>query len=992
MAIFKNISTKSLAQANPLFNPTPYLYFDTSTYDNRENLLLESPFFNTWSLNSGATVVSNYDYAPNGNLEATLLTHSQTKQINGNLVVVPAAGEYYTFSCYYKNTGSSQTYHQLNCGGTGGTVAAVDINWTLETVTTRFGTPISAGIINVGNGWYRVWIVGLVGTGGSGATPYIVSASTPDNTVLVWGPQMERGQQPSAYINTNNLLFSSESFNTTWGGGSVTISVDQIAAPNNTLTADAIIETTATTAYHYVNQAYTKSAISEPYTFSCYVKNKSNNRDIELIVQDGANGVVARFNPLAGTISFAAGAYGTGYTAVTSGITSVGNGWFRAWVTVITNTSTTVQGQLTLNTGAGNTYTGDGTSGVYIWGAQLERGVYMSQYTATTSTIKYYPRPTYISDIGSSTNTGTLVGNLYPDSTGVFTFNGTSNYIYTRTNYPSVNGYEFTLTGMFKTTVASGKKIVGFQVDQTGENLLGWDKNVYIDTSGKLVWGVYNGGTQVVTSSVTVTDGAWHHFAATHSYANTRIELFLDGVSQGVVNARSNDGGTYLRIGSWTQSGWPGGANGYWSGSLSHIGFYPGIFTAEQARSHMYAIRSKENIVKDQLALNVDANKTVSYGQLLSKNRLPYPENFNISLWAPYCGNNSNITYNTIEVPAPDGTYTATKIVRNNITICAASTGWGFFWQASNIFSVGKTYTVSVYARLASGPVTSFWLGLNDYHTLNIGTITTSWQRYTVTRTIGSTSALELDRGIQFYITDQNCSFYFWGAQMEPGSTATTYYPQSLGYNASPVTTWQDMTGSGNGGALLRSTYFETNPSRFEVDISTNTSNNGLNITNPITLADGTAYSLSFWVKNSTLTLNFWHSLLGRNSYDCWVGINHADTTGSNWYLFFRQEGGTYVNFSQITNYNISTTWTNIVLTIDTSRVVRFYLNGAYKEKGTAASTNLGAVARLASGYDNGTQYYALQGALGSAFIHTKTLSALEVKQNFDAQRWRFGV
>ena len=59
MAIFKNISTKSLAQANPLFNPTPYLYFDTSTYDNRENLWASSNTFDStvWTLQTDGTGV-----------------------------------------------------------------------------------------------------------------------------------------------------------------------------------------------------------------------------------------------------------------------------------------------------------------------------------------------------------------------------------------------------------------------------------------------------------------------------------------------------------------------------------------------------------------------------------------------------------------------------------------------------------------------------------------------------------------------------------------------------------------------------------------------------------------------------------------------------------------------------------------------------------------------------------------------------------------------
>jgi hypothetical protein len=997
MAIFKNIRTTGLAKASPLFNPRPFLYFDTSTYDNRENLLAGSPNFQQWSLNNGATIVHNQSVAPNNRQEATLLTHTQNKQINatGTPLSTAVAGEYYTFSCYYKNTGSSQSYHQLNCGGTGGTIAAVDINWVSETVTTRFGTPVSSGITNIGNGWYRVWIVGLIGIGGTSLTPFIVSASVTDNTVLIWGAQLEKGQYPSNFVNTNNVLFQSEAIEDNFSysrGGLLPISVNQIASPTNTLTADAIIENTALNTYHFVRQTAIKSSLQEYYTFSCYLKNISSNREIEILIQDGTNGVNTRFNPANGLRTGPPGAYGTGYSAVAAGSEFVGNGWYRVFLTAITTTSTNIQAQIALTIGSSNVYTGDGTSGVYVWGLQLEPNMNMSDYAPNIGTlIRYRSRSTTIVDIGSSANNGVLQSGLYPDASGVFTFNGTSHNITTTTTYPTVNSTNFTLTGMFKTTVASGKKIVGFQSTQSGEVGASYDKNVYVDTSGKLVWGVYDGAVQIITSAITVNDGAWHHFAATHDFTNTRMELFVDGVSQGTINKRTNDGTTWLRIGSFYQGGWPGGLNGYWPGSLSHIGFYPGVFTAEQAQSHMYALRSNENIVKDRVVLNIDANKVATVGQVVSRNLIPIPEAFNTGLWGSFCGDTSNMTYNTTEVAAPDGTFTATKVVRNNVTACGAGAGWGFLWQASNIFSVGQTYTVSVYARLATGSnPASFQLGLNDFHMLGVGSLTTSWQRYTVTRTIGSSSPNELDRGIQFISTDQNCSFYVWGAQMEPGSTMTTYYPQSTGVRLAPLTTAQDISGNNNTATLQRSTYFTVNPNRFEIDASNITSNNGLFLSSTINIADTATYTVSAWVKSKATPAGTYHSIIGSAATTRWVGIEHNDTTGSNWRFFFRQLGGTFFNSTNFT-YNISANWANITFTVDAARNVRVYLNGAFSQTLTPTTTELN-ISRIGAGYSSGGTFYPFNGALSNCLIYSKTLSALEVKQNFDAQRWRFGI
>jgi hypothetical protein len=349
------------------------------------------------------------------------------------------------------------------------------------------------------------------------------------------------------------------------------------------------------------------------------------------------------------------------------------------------------------------------------------------------------------------------------------------------------------------------------------------------------------------------------------------------------------------------------------------------------------------------------------------------------------------MTYNTTEVAAPDGTFTATKITRNNVTACGAGTGWGLLWTASNIFSVGQTYTVSVYARLADGSnPASFQLGLNDFHMLGVGSLTTSWQRYTVTRTIGSTSPNELDRGIQFISTNQNCSFYVWGAQMEPGSTATTYYPQSTGVRLAPLTTAQDISGNNNTATLQRSTYFTVNPNRFEIDASNITSNNGLFLSSTINIADTATYSVSVWAKSKTSPASTYHSFIGTASTNPWAGIEHNDTTGSNWRFYFRQTSGTYNNTTNFT-YNISANWANITFTVDASRNIRVYLNGAYSQTLTPTNTAMN-ISRVGAGYSSGGNFYPFNGAISNCLVYGKTLSALEVKQNFDAQRWRFGI
>jgi hypothetical protein len=193
-----------------------------------------------------------------------------------------------------------------------------------------------------------------------------------------------------------NLLLRSEEFETTWGrtgilafgSGSV---VNAIPAPNGSITADLITEDTATSA-HAVSQGSVTSGVT--YTISVYAKAAGRTRlQITGLGAEG-QGFFTDYNLSSVTVSNAPPG---------SSIADVGNGWCRCVMPITASSTAGPIFRLRDASGSSN-YTGDGTSGIYLWGAQLEQSTTVGEYIPTTSTINSAPRfdhdPTTLESLG----------------------------------------------------------------------------------------------------------------------------------------------------------------------------------------------------------------------------------------------------------------------------------------------------------------------------------------------------------------------------------------------------------------------------------------------------------------------------------------------------------------------------------------------------------------------------------------------------------------
>lgn len=146
------------------------------------------------------------------------------------------------------------------------------------------------------------------------------------------------------------------------------------------------------------------------------------------------------------------------------------------------------------------------------------------------------------------------------------------------------NPQEFTAQLWFSTTTARGGKLLGFGNGADGTASAQYDRHVYMQDDGRLVFGVYNGGPVTVTSQTAYNDGGWHLVTASFS-PSTGIRLYVDGALVGSAAVSSAEPYTgYWRVGYDSLStAWPNSPTSpFFSGSIAHVTITQNVLTAAQ--------------------------------------------------------------------------------------------------------------------------------------------------------------------------------------------------------------------------------------------------------------------------------------------------------------------------------------------------------------------------------------------------------------------------
>ena len=315
-------------------------------------------------------------------------------------------------------------------------------------------TNIDAGYENYPNGWVRIFASGTTSATGGWA----VSIARDENVlkmqnwpavgteaIFVWGPQWEDGKTfPTSYIPTDgsavtraadnaeitgadfaktNLLQYSERFDdATWVKERTVITPNVISAPDGSTTADLLVEDTATGTHSCKQTESLTSGTS--YVFSAHVKANSLDHVFLDIYDTSFTTKAATFDLTAVTSADATG------SPTSHSIVDIGDGWYRVSMvfTAPSTSSHTIEIRLSKDGNWVNrSYTGTGES-LYVWGAQLEEGDFLTDYTPSVETfVSRASSATYVDDATGLIKTTPVNLSLYSNSYQSFGLNVITN-------------------------------------------------------------------------------------------------------------------------------------------------------------------------------------------------------------------------------------------------------------------------------------------------------------------------------------------------------------------------------------------------------------------------------------------------------------------------------------------------------------------------------------------------------------------------------------
>jgi len=385
------------------------------------NILSYSSAFDdaTW-FKSGLSVTSNVITAPDGTSTADLVTVTGANPV---LYKQPnLTSKTYTLSVFAKAGVGSSLQIRID------SPSQVSATFNLDTgVIVGVSSGLTAGISLIGNGWYRCSLSGTLAI----VNAVFGCGSTIGNTVYLWGTQLEVGEISShipttttavkreadicignfsrsstaTYVDdslviqtaaidapriqndrlliensaTNSLINSSDV--NSWVKLNSVITSDAISAPDGTMTADKVTANLSNSTHGVVQLV---SVISgNTYTYSFFAKSGEYTK-LHVGQYNGAGGIpspgsIWQLDLVTGVVS--------GTSTWDIQVSALSGGWLRVSCSFVASATSSADGPAIYildNTGSSG-FAGNGTAGIFIWGAQFELGAAATSYIPTTS-------------------------------------------------------------------------------------------------------------------------------------------------------------------------------------------------------------------------------------------------------------------------------------------------------------------------------------------------------------------------------------------------------------------------------------------------------------------------------------------------------------------------------------------------------------------------------------------------------------------------------
>jgi hypothetical protein len=316
----------------------------------------------------------------------------------------------------------------------------------------------------------------------------------------------------------------------------------------------------------------------------------------------------------------------------------------------------------------------------------------------------------------------------------------------------------------------------------------------------------------------------------------------------------------------------------------------------------------------------------------------------------------------------------------------------GNFWIGTGDVGKGPTSSTGYYNGITP-PSGGYTIYLNKASGgPSIYTVTTEAQMVSLTNSIGSQSFTTSGQCLNWFATQTDKMIF--NRDYEPIVTNGLVLNVDAGFTPSyPTTntTWYDVSSAGNNGTLTNGpTYSLTNGGSIVFDGV----DDYAQITSPFGNIDWSsrAWSFSAWMKLNSLGDRCLVNLNSANSTDYIVTNVFYSNGGSYWY-FIKNSASTQTNFTTpggtfTTNEIFYFTMTYNGNGLSTSNI-NFYKNGTQVATSGGGSAGLGNMSGLQIGGGNN---YPMNGNVYNFLMYNREISSLEVLQNYNVQKSRFGL